>query len=157
VRRRARRRGVSTTSAILEAALVMGWFVVLLLGERAVSTARDARHEAEEAAQESAVHASAHRCEGGSAGRARITVTAGGKLDVSAAISLLMALGHVSGARTWSYYVKSLEKVETNAVATERNVAARRTHGCLEKPLDVPHGTMPTYRQAFWLQNLKGY
>lgn len=166
------RRGVSPVSTVLEAAMVMGWFAVLVLGERAVSSAADARRSAENAAEQSSTQSSAAYCAPAAvtlgAARAVPSVTPSGKPNVSIAISLISTLGGTAGARTWQYYVKALVTVRVKSTATasptpgdndpsDNTFEAVRRQGCLEKPLDLPKGTMDAYRQVFWIKNLMGY
>jgi hypothetical protein len=165
-------RGVSPVSTVLEAAMVMGWFAILVLGERAVSSAADARRSAETAAEQSSTQSSAGYCTPSAVtigtARAAASVTSSTKPNVSIAISLISALGGATGARTWQYYVKALVTVQVKSTATaspvpgdndpsDRTFEADRRQGCLEKPLDLPKGTMDVYRHVFWIKNLMGY
>lgn len=171
VRARAGKRGFSSAGTILESAMVMGWFVVLLLGEKGVSNAADARRSAESAAEESATKASANQCQaqGGSSSGARTSpsVISNGKPDVASAIALVQALG-LGQQRTFPNYIKPLQNVlvqassSANEVAGEVNPAGKsfegqRDLGCLEKPIDTASGSMDQYRAKLWEQNLKGY
>ena len=151
--------------------MVMGWFVVLLLGEKGVSNAADARRSAESAAEESATKSSASQCQPQSAnvGRARTSpsVISNGKPQVASAIALVQALG-LGQQRTFPNYIKPLQNVlvqassSADAVAGDVNPGGKsfegqRDLGCLEKPIDVPKGSMDEYRSKLWEQNLKGY
>ena len=170
-RSRARQRGISHVSNVLEAAMVMGWFVALLLGEKGVSNAADARRYAESAAEESATKSSASYCQpqNASVGSARTSPSpiANGKPQVESAVALIQALG-LGQQRTFPNYQKPLMNVlvqsqsSADAVPGDVNPAGKtfegqRDLGCLEKPLDVPKGSMDEYRQKLWEQNLKGY
>ncbi len=171
MRRRARQRGISHTSNVLEAAMVMGWFVVLLLGEKAVSNATDARRYAESAAEESAVKSSANYCQAQGANVATATANASplsqNKPDVASAVAMIQALG-LGQQRTFPDYLNPLKNVmvqsqsSADAVPGDVNPAGKqfqgqRDLGCQEKPLDVPKGSMDEYRQKLWQQNLQGY
>ena len=170
-RARAGQAGFSTVGTILESAMVMGWFVALLLGEKGVSNAADARRSAESAAEESATKSSANQCkpQSASVGNARTSpsVIANGKPDVASAIALVQALG-LGQQRTFPNYVKPLQNVlvqgqaAADAVPGDVNPAGKtfegqRDLGCLEKPNDTSQGSMDQYRAKLWEQNLKGY
>ena len=43
-----RQRGLAEVGTVLECAMVMGWFAFLILGEKSVSNAADARRSAED-------------------------------------------------------------------------------------------------------------
>ena len=169
--RRARQRGVSAVSTVLESAMVMGWFVVLLCGEMSVSSATDARRFAEDAAAESASKSAASYCQGQStnikSARAMPSTVSNGVPQVQAAIALVQALG-LGQQRTFPNYIKPLLNVlvksMSGAEATpgEVNPAGKqfeglRDLGCLEKPIDIPKGSMDEYRQKLWQINLQGY
>ena len=151
--------------------MVMGWFVVLLLGEKAVSAATDARREAETAAAESATKSSANQCQPQSVnvGRARTSpsVISSGVPMVQAAIAMVQALG-LGGQRTFANYIKPLQNIVVRASASAAEVSGdvnpagrtfegQRGLGCLEKPIDVPKGSMDEYRARLWVQHLQGY
>lgn len=170
-RSRVGQRGVSAVSNVLESAMVMGWFVVLLLGEKAVSNATDARRYAETAADESASKSAANYCQGqgASVGKANASpsVVQNGKPQVQAAIAMVQALG-LGQQRTFPNYVKPLLNVlvqsrsSADPVPGDVNPANKqfeglRDLGCLEKPIDIPKGSMDEYRQKLWQQNLQGY
>ncbi len=170
-RARGGQRGISHVSNVLESAMVMGWFVVLLLGEKAVSSATDARREAETAAEESATKSSANMCQPQSAsvGRARTSpsVISNGVPKVAAAIAMVQALG-LGGQRTFPNYIKPMQNVLVQAKSAAdqvpgqvnpagRSFEGRRDLGCLEKPIDIPKGSMDEYRLRLWIQNLQGY
>ena len=175
-RMRARRgqRGVTTVPTVLESAMVMGWFVVLLLGEKGVSNAADARRAAETAAEESATKSAANQCQpqsanGGASGHASTSpqVISNGVPNVQSAVALVQALG-LGQQRTFPNYVKPLQNVLVNGTSSAEEVAGdvnpagktfegSRDLGCLEKPIDTPMGSMNQYRQKLWEQNLRGY
>ncbi len=170
-RSRARQRGFSSVGTILESAMVMGWFVVLLLGEKGVSNAADARRSAESAAEESATKSAANQCQpqGASVPKTQTSpsVIANGKPQVESAVALVQALG-LGQQRTFPNYVKPLQNVLVQARSQADEVAGdvnpggksfegQRDLGCLEKPIDAPKGSMDEYRSKLWEQNLKGY
>ena len=172
-RMRARRgqRGITTVPTVLESAMVMGWFVVLLLGEKGVSNAADARRSAETAAEESATKSSANECQpqSASAGQARTSpqVIQNGVPQVQSAVALVQALG-LGQQRTFPNYTKPLKNVlvqgtsSADEVGGDVNPAGKtfegsRDLGCIEKPIDTPMGSMNQYRQKLWEQNLRGY
>jgi len=176
IRARRGQRGMTTVPTILESAMVMGWFVVLLLGEKGVSNAADARRSAETAAEESATKSAANQCQpqgasGGQGGqpqaRTSPQVIQNGVPQVQSAVALVQALG-LGQQRTFPNYVKPLQNVlvqgtsSADEVAGDVNPAGKtfegsRDLGCLEKPIDTPMGSMDQYRQKLWEQNLKGY
>lgn len=171
LRARKGQRGISHVGTVLESAMVMGWFVVLLLGEKAVSSATDARREAETAAEESASKSAANMCQPQSAsvGKARTSpsVISNGVPKVAAAIAMVQALG-LGGQRTFPNYIKPMQNVLVKAQSAADQVPgqvnpagkqfeAQRDLGCLEKPLDSPMGSMNEYRMRLWIQNLQGY
>lgn len=171
IRNRAGQRGISTVSTILESAMVMGWFVVLLLGEKGVSNAVDARRFAESAADESSSKSAASYCQAQSASvnkaSASPNVISNGKPNVASAVALVQALG-LGNQRTFPDYILPLKNVQVYGRATADEVPGdvnpagkqfegERDLGCLEKPLDQPKGSMDQYRQKLWEQNLKGY
>lgn len=151
--------------------MVMGWFVILLLGEKAVSSATDARREAETAAEESATKSAANMCQPQNAniGRARTSpsVISNGVPKVQAAIALVQALG-LGSQRTFPIYLKPLQNVRVQATSSAeaipgqanpagKSFEGKRDLGCLEKPMDSPRGSMDEYRMRLWIRNLQGY
>ncbi len=170
-RSRAKQRGVSTVSNVLESAMVMGWFVMLVLGEKGVSSAADARRGAESAAEQSAVSSAASYCQGKGANvmraQASPSVIPNGKPNVSSAVAMVQALG-LGSQRTFPNYILPMKNVMVQSTSSAEEVPGEvnpagkkfegaRDLGCLEKPLDVPKGSMDEYRMKLWLQNLKGY
>jgi hypothetical protein len=170
-RARAGQRGISSVGTILESAMVMGWFVVLLLGEKGVSSATDARRSAESAAAESATKSSANQCQPQSAGasgaRTSPSVISNGKPQVESAVALVQALG-LGQQRTFPNYVKPLQNVLVQSTSSAEEVPGdvnpagkqfegQRDLGCLERPIDLPNGSMDQYRAKLWEQNLRGY
>ena len=169
-RRRARARGVSTVSTVLESAMVMGWFVALILGEKQVSNATDARRKAETASEESATAGSANYCtptSGSSTGaQTSPSVAQAGQPNVASAVSLVQGLG-LGSERTFANYTTPMKNVAVSSTTTANPVEGKaadgkqfqgqRQLGCLEKPLDVPKGTLDSYRSKLWSQNLQGY
>ena len=177
MRSRRGQRGITTVPTVLESAMVMGWFVVLLLGEKGVSSAADARRSAETAAEESATKSAANQCvpqsasglQGGQAASTRTTpqVIPNGVPPVQPAVALVEALG-LGEQRTFPNYVKPLQNLMVQGTSSAEEVAGdvnpagktfegSRDLGCLEKPIDTPMGSMNQYRQKLWEQNLMGY
>jgi len=87
--------------------------------------------------------------------------------QVQAAVAMIQALG-LGQQRTFMNYIKPLQNVlvqgmsVADAVAGDVNPAGKqfqgsRHLGCLEKPIDVPKGSMDQYRQRLWDLNLRGY
>ena len=151
--------------------MVMGWFVVLLCGEMAVSSASDARRFAEDSAAESASKSAANYCKPQGAqiksASANGSSVQNGKPQVAAAIAMVQALG-LGQQKTFPNYIKPLlnvlvksqssaEQVPGEVQAAGKKFEALRDLGCLEKPLDKPKGSMDEYRQKLWQQNLQGY
>lgn len=168
---RARRRGVTSVSTILESAMVMGWFVVLLLAEKGLSSAAEARRSAESAAEESAVTSSAAYCEEGRVTTSRTqvspSVSNGAKPRVGSALGIVQALG-LGGERTFALYLRPTKDVSVRARANaeavqgdvnpaDKTFEGSRRLGCLERSLDVPRGSLGDYRTKLWETNLKGY
>lgn len=173
VRKRARQRGITHIPSILEAAMVMGWFVVMIVGEKTVSSANDARRSAENSAQQTASTTSGAACQGGhlesSPGLPPATgapnIFPNGMPQAQGAIGAIAGLG-VPPTKTFPYYVDPLEnvKVQTKATAQGENDRAKgksfegqRQLGCVEKPLDSPQGSLEDYRMPIWAKNLQGY
>lgn len=169
---RARRRGVSHVGTVLECAMVMGWFVALMLGEKKVSDASDARRSAEEAARANASASTASYCAGGGLdatpgglppAHVEPSVVPHGAPPVSAAVSLLTSLG-LGAQPTFPYYTLPEREVRVRAASTSseqgvrgRVFGAERSLGCLEAPLDTPSGSLKSFRQKLWKDHLKGY
>ena len=170
--RRGRQRGVSSVSNIMESAMVMGWFVVLLLGEMSVSSATDARRFAEDAAAESASKSAASYCQAQgaqikTASAQGSSIPNGTPPGVAAAIAMVQALG-LGNQPTFPNYIKPLlnilvksrssaEKVPGQVDPSGKTFEGLRDLGCLEKPLDRKEGSMEFYRQMLWQRNLQGY
>ena len=158
IRRRARQRGVGHVASILELAMVMGWFVVMILAEKTLSHANDARRSAEVSAVESASSTSGSACEGGGA-----DVVQNGLPQASGIISALAGLG-VPQTRTFAYYIDPMKTARaTSRVAAAdpsldgKTFEAERQLACVEQPKDTPEGSLALYRLPIWLHNLSGY
>jgi len=170
-RSRTNERGVSHVSNVLECAMVMGWFAILVLGERAVSSATDARRYAETSAEQSATASSANQCLPQMRNvRGAISIPSvipNGIPPASAAVPMILALG-LGQQRTFPNYVKPLLNVLVTSSATAdavpgdvnpggKQFEGLRDLGCSEKPLDLPMGSMDQYRQRLWQLHLQGY
>jgi len=162
---------INPVSNVLEAAMVMGWFAILVLGERSGSSATDARRYAETSAEQTATASSANQCQPQQVNVMNATsspsVISNGKPQVAAAVALIQALG-LGQQRTFPNYIKPLlnvlvsSKSIADAVPGEVNPGGKsfegfRNLGCSEKPLDTPKGSMDQYRQRLWQLNLEGY
>jgi hypothetical protein len=51
----------------------------------------------------------------------------------------------------------SADEVPGDVNPAGKSFEGQRDLGCLEKPIDVPKGSMEQYRAKLWEQNLKGY
>jgi hypothetical protein len=168
-RSRARQRGFSQIGTVLEAAMVMGWFVVLLLGERRLSAAADARRSAEISAQTSASTASSSYCLPVGVGMSDFpgvpsptittpSIVPNGTMSVSTAISMVGMLG-IGRPRTYGYFVNPLLKIHVKAQSSidGQVFEGERELSCLERPLDLPNGSIDVFRHPLWIKNLLGY
>ncbi len=183
-RTRSARRGVTHVGAVLEAAMVMGWFVVMIVGEKSVSRANDARRSAENKAMQTASTSSGRYCKGGDAasggnglpqasgGNGLPQASGGpdvfdnGKPQAERALAAIAGLG-IPRTQTFPYYTDPLKNVriaaqsqaqgDANDRAKGKTFHGERQLGCVEKPLDKPKGTLDEYRQPLWQKNLQGY
>lgn len=150
-RRRGRRRGFSHVTQTIEAAAVMGWFVILVLGEKYLGDATASRRSAEVSVQESVVASAMGECGGGSglgaglgnlgsaAGVAQNLLAGGGRVPVSANLDiggngapkltlgsipqLIMGLG-LGKLPTLPIYSKSFQRSNARASAGAVTAAA---------------------------------
>jgi hypothetical protein len=152
--------------------MVMGWFCALILGEKKVCNAADARRSAEEAAQSAASKSSGSYCAGGGGepgtpglpnASVNASIVPNGKPDAQRAISAIAGLG-IGGQPTFPYYTLPLQNVRVKASSQaqsddgdNRSFFAERSLGCLERPLDMPTGQLDAYRLKIWVTNLMGY
>jgi hypothetical protein len=154
--------------------MVMGWFVVLMVGEKTVSSAADARRSAEDTAQQAASKTSTSYCQGGASAQsapglpranANPSVAPNGTPEAQRALMAIAGLG-IPRTQTFPYYTDPLKnvKVEARSQADKDDDRARgktflgeRQLGCLERPLDSPKGTLDQYRHPLWQKNLQGY
>jgi hypothetical protein len=145
--------------------MVIGWFVALILGEKAVSSATDARRSAEDSAEESATGSSANHCtpKPAKVGKAQAmpSIGMGTMPQAQAAVGIASGIG-VGGERTFPNYVLPIKTVSVTARAmndegTPRQFTGERGLGCTEKSLDQPKGSMGQYRMKIWATNLQGY
>ncbi len=157
MKRRSKQRGVGHVASILELTMVMGWFVIMILAEKTLSSANDARRSAEVDAVESASSTSGSACEGGDG------VISKGIPQVSSALSALNGLG-VPQTRTFAYYTDPLKAVRATRHATGedqgldgKSFEAERQLACVERPRDKAEGSLSLYRLPIWLRNLQGY
>jgi hypothetical protein len=153
--------------------MVMGWFVVLLLAEQRLSAANDARRSAELTAQTIASNASGSYCLPISAGAsdfpglanlpgapaiATPSIVPNGTMSVSSATGIISTFGF-GRPQTYGYYVNPLLKVHVKAKSTVdvQVFEGERQLSCLERPLDLPKGSIDVYRHPMWIKNLLGY
>jgi hypothetical protein len=161
---------VTSIPQILEAMMVIVWFVVALVGEEAFSKATSMRRAAEDATEESATLSSASYCQPQQAERKEAT-TEPSEFDSPQppvqAVMGLMALG-IGREPTFPYYTQSMKNIRVVGQASAElrvTIKAREEHrfkghrslGCLEKPKDDKDGSTDTYRDDMWRANLKGY
>ncbi len=163
LRARTRARGVIPVSVVLECAMVIGWFAFLIVGEKAVSSATDARRSAEDSAEESATGSSASHCTPtpasvGSA-QAMPSIGQGTMPQAQPAVGVATALG-VGNERTFPNYVLPMKTVNVTARGSDdsgKQFIGERGLGCTEKSLDQTKGSMDQYRHKIWVTNLQGY
>lgn len=171
-----RSRGFSHVSTTLEAAAIMGWFVILVLGEKLVSDSTTARRAVEDTAEQSAVASSAAYCEsnvvltqsvGGVGPRGSVNVGAHGGLDISNLVSLLAGLG-LGSQRTFQLFTLKLQSTTARAEQGDVHGAPQvggatydfygeRTRACQERPKDVPETSIDQYRKSIFNKNILGY
>jgi len=161
--KRARSRGMSNVSNVMESAMVIGWFVLLIIGEKQVSTAADARRASEDSSESTASKSAANYCqpqqETYNGAQVRPSTLPGGMPNASAVISAIAGLG-IGSERTFPNYIKPLQNIEALASTRTRthDFVGQRELGCLERPLDTsPKGSMDQYRIKIWITNLQGY
>jgi hypothetical protein len=172
-RARARARGLTPVANILESAMVMGWFVALIVGEKGMSQAAAARRSVEDGADESASRTSASDCQPQTPSTTQAAINPSTfttpKPNAEAAISAIAGLG-LGGERTYPYYLLPMQNVRATGQQEEsiridprkkvdeaHTFSAGRSMGCVEKPLDTPMGTLDSYRMKIWLTHFMGY
>lgn len=169
------RRGFSHVSTMLEISAVMGWFVVLVLGEKFVGDAVTARRAAEISAQESVSSSAMQYCGGsspsptsiGQSVRSALDVAVNGTPDLSEIIGIVAGLG-LEYQKTFSLYLDPLR--ESTAGAQSGTVTphplvgsgsysfnVHRTMACLERSKDSPIPDIAEYRNSIFTTNIQGY
>lgn len=174
--KRSRRRGFSHVSTTLEAAAVLGWLVVLVLGEKLINDAVTARRAVEDTAEQSSVAAAAAYCEtnrtvgstipGTAAGGMTFAVT-DGRLDIQNLLSLLTGLG-IGAQRTMPLYTLPLRSSTSRAAQGEVHAdplvgggtyafQGERSLACQERAVDVPQNSIADYRKSIFDTNIAGF
>lgn len=175
-RRIIRARGFSHVGTTLEAAAIMGWFVVLVLGEKFLNDAATARRSAEGAVQQTVVSTATSYCQGGALAAQDVggpTAHGGaqsvtnGALSVGDLLSLFKGLGF-GQQPTFSLYSDPLQATTVNGQTTgvrphplvgsgSHDFKAIRSLACLEKPKDSPKPSLEPYRTTIFDLNIRGY
>lgn len=169
-------RGFTHVSFVLEASAVLGWFAVLVLGERLVGDATTARRAVEVAAQQSSVVLSTSYCEGeaepattlaGYRPDANAGVEGRGAPDVGAVLSLARVLG-IGSQPTFRVYTSEAQTASARATqggirgAKQVGDAAhtfegQRSLACRERSADTPSTSIAKYRASIFDTNIKGF
>lgn len=182
MRRRLRARGFSHISMTIEAAGVMGWFVMTVLSEKYLNDATTSRRTAENAAEQAAVSNASSFCQGG--GSASNTLgkfsAQGGSSMFSngmpqltpAQIPSLLSMVGVTSLQTLPVYFKQFQGTQSKTTAaavtstaphnqvTSGTFEGVRNMECLEKSLDSPGAPwigIATARQNVFTTNIQGY
>jgi hypothetical protein len=161
----------------LEAAAVMAWFVVLVLGEKYVGDATTARRRAEDSVQQSSISSAMSYCAGGGAASAASTGAGGapsslqvlpqGNLSVSQIFGILALFG-IGHERTFPVYTEPLRGTFANAASggvTPHRLVGQGTHtftgnralACLEPSKDSPLPSIFQYRGSIFNTTIRGY
>jgi hypothetical protein len=160
---------------MLEISAVMGWFVVLVLGEKFVGDAVTARRAAEISAQESVSSSAMSYCAGSSASptsigqavHSAIDVAVNGKPDLSQIIGIVAGLG-LGSQKTFSLYLDPLQESTAGAQSAQvkphplvgqgtYRFDVQRTMACLERSKDSPIPDIAEYRNAIFTTDIQGY
>jgi hypothetical protein len=181
LRKRLRARGFSHISMTMEAAGVMGWFVVLVLSEKYMNDASTSRRAAETSAQQSSVSSAMSNCQGGSQPATAGSITAQTSTNMfsngmpqltPAQIPPILSVVGVSSLQTLPNYFKPFQGTQAQGTAspvTDKAPRNQTTSGqftgvsnmaCLEKPLDTPGAPWPsieTARIQVFVKNIAGY
>jgi hypothetical protein len=174
---RGRSAGLTPVANVLEGALSIGFFVVLIIGEKALSTGIGARRDVEDAADESATLSGAAYCETNSPSDTRASIdpstVTSSHPNTQAATSFVSAIG-IGQEKPFSYYTDQMQhvvvtgreaaslRVRPNAGTTEATYRANRSLGCAERPKDKPCsgdkcGSEDDYRTHYWTTKVMGY
>jgi hypothetical protein len=177
-RRRARSRGFSHVTQTIEAAAVMAWFVLLVIGEKFVGDATSARRSTEDAVKQSSVSSECQTATYGVPlpGAVPVTATLGigingvPQLTSSEIPSIIAGLG-LTSLRTLPVYFKPFQSTTARAAALEVTAGAPlnfrsgtfegvRSLACLEPSLDSPGApwvNIEASRTMIYVQNVLGY
>jgi len=182
LRRRLRARGFSHIAMTIEAAGVMGWFVMTVLSEKYLSDATTSRRTAENAAEQASVASASAYCQGGgSASNSLGAFSASGSAGTfsngipqltPAQIPPLISMVGISSLKTLPVYFKQFEgsQAKTTAQAvtstaphnqvTSGAFEGVRDMACLERSLDTPGAPWASIAQArmnVFTTNIQGY
>ena len=176
-RLRARGRGFSHVSMTLEAAAVMGWFAVCVIGEKYLADGAHARRDAETSAQQSSIASATSYCEGGGAAGAASSASGdlskvtsslstfqNGSFSISSIVSIVMGLG-LGGQSTFSLYSDPFQGAgakasESTTGGGPHTFRADRSLACLERSKDTPASpemSLSQYRMSIFGTNVQGY
>ncbi len=174
--KRARQRGFSHVATTLEAAAVLGWLVVLVLGEKLINDAVTARRAVEDTAEQSSVAAAAGYCETnrtvastipGTAARGITVASPDGKLDIQNLLALLNGLG-IGAQRTMTLYTMPLRSSTSRALQGDVHAdplvgggsytfRGERSFACQERAVDIPQTSIADYRKSIFDTNILGF
>ncbi len=169
-------RGFSHITTTLEAAAVLGWFVIFILGEKLLSDSVTARRSVEDTAEQSSVAAAAQYCESqavvastipGASPTGTTGVHSNGKLDIQNLLSLIAGLG-IGSQRTMTLYTAPLQATTSRigqggvqgAAAVgggSHTFYAERSLACQERPKDVSQTSIDQYRKSIFDINIAGF
>jgi hypothetical protein len=181
-RRRLRARGFSHISLTIEAAGVMGWFVMTVLSEKYLNDATTSRRAAENAAEQASVSNASSFCQGGGAASNTLgNFEAHGSSDVfsngmpqltPAQIPSLISMVGISSLKTLPVYFQQFQGSKTSTTAqavtstaphnqvTSGQFQGVRDLACLEKSLESPGApwlSIAEARQNVFTTNIQGY
>ena len=182
LRDRLKKRGFSHIAMTLEAAGVMGWFVITVLSQKYLGDATTSRRTAENAAMQGSVASASSNCQGGGNAQSSLgSFSASGSASIfsngmpqltPAQIPSIISMIGVSSLQTLPVYFNQFQGSQTSTTAAAVTSMAPKNHvtsgqfqgvrnmACLEKPLDSPGapwiGIMPA-RQNVFTTNIQGY
>jgi hypothetical protein len=182
MRRRLRAGGFSHIALTIEAAGVMGWFVMTVLSEKYLNDATTSRRAAENAAEQGSVSSASSFCQGGgsasstlgnfSANGASTTFANGMPQLTPAQIPPLLSMVGISSLKTLPVYFNQFQGAQTSTTAgpvtstaphnqvTSGSFQGVRDLACLEKSLDTPGApwaSIAQARQNVFTTNIQGY
>lgn len=170
---RGRSRGFSHVAMTLEAAAVMGWFVVLVLGEKYLGDAVSARRSAEDKVQQSSVQSAMSYCQGSpssaiqNGATGNVQVKPNGTLSISQIASIVMGLG-LGKEKTWPNYIEPFQgsfSTASSGGVKPHELVGTGTHtftgdramACLERSKDSPIPSIDQYRSSVFDTTIRGY